>query len=90
MDQTGAKEHRVYKVLDTIDFTSDRKRMSVIAQSPEGAVMVICKGADNYVRALLKDFNEPAALLSQTHADTFADAGLRTLFVACRRYSTII
>lgn len=34
------------------------------------------------MRALLSDYNEPNAGPSQAQADAFADAGLRTLFVA--------
>ncbi|AGO14241.1 AaceriAFL191Wp [[Ashbya] aceris (nom. inval.)] len=40
-----------YEVLNTIDFTSDRKRMSVLVrmhQHPE-KVLLICKGADNVI-----------------------------------------
>merc|ERR1712166_1235778 len=43
-----------YRLLDTMDFTPERKRMDVVVQFPEdietNQVTVICKGADNFVR----------------------------------------
>ncbi|KAG7193154.1 uncharacterized protein KQ657_000908 [Scheffersomyces spartinae] len=43
-----------YEVLDTIDFTSNRKRMSVIVQYPDGRIGLICKGADSIILERLK------------------------------------
>lgn len=43
-----------YEVLDVIDFTSLRKRMSVIVKFPDSRVGVICKGADNVIIDRLK------------------------------------
>lgn len=37
----------VFKVLDVIEFTSARKRMSVVVEFPDGRIVVLCKGADN-------------------------------------------
>lgn len=36
-----------YQILNTLNFTSDRKRMSVIALAPSGDIVLFCKGADN-------------------------------------------
>ncbi|KAI9150845.1 putative phospholipid-transporting ATPase [Paramyrothecium foliicola] len=38
-----------YEILDTIEFTSDRKRMSIILRSSNGGIWLICKGADSIV-----------------------------------------
>lgn len=38
-----------YKVLDVIDFSNDRRRMSVIVRFPDGRICVICKGAESVV-----------------------------------------
>ncbi|KAF5002150.1 hypothetical protein FDECE_10712 [Fusarium decemcellulare] len=46
-DGRGNTESRVYQILDLIDFTSDRKRMSIIVRCPEGNLWLICKGADS-------------------------------------------
>ncbi|TRY95010.1 hypothetical protein DNTS_004667 [Danionella cerebrum] len=35
-----------YKVLATLDFNSDRKRMSTILRFPDGRIRLYCKGAD--------------------------------------------
>lgn len=43
-----------YEILDVIDFTSLRKRMSVIVRFPDSRVGVICKGADNVIIDRLK------------------------------------
>ncbi|PRT56771.1 putative phospholipid-transporting ATPase DNF3 [Wickerhamiella sorbophila] len=39
----------VYQVLDTIEFTSLRKRMSVIVRFPDGRICLFGKGADNVI-----------------------------------------
>lgn len=35
-----------YQVLDVIEFSSARKRMSIVVRMPDGRIHVICKGAD--------------------------------------------
>lgn len=39
----------VYEVLEVVDFTLTRKRMSVVVKFPDGRICVICKGADNVI-----------------------------------------
>jgi phospholipid-translocating P-type ATPase (flippase) len=80
-----------HNVLETIDFTSTRKRMSVIAQGPDGKITIYMKGADNYIRDRLKD-NEfkdakrekygPVLEASNDLVNQYSADGLRTLFVA--------
>lgn len=43
-----------YQILDTIEFSSKRKRMSVIARLPDGRICVFCKGADSIVMQRLR------------------------------------
>jgi magnesium-transporting ATPase (P-type) len=38
-----------YELLNTLEFTSTRKRMSVIVREPGGQIMLYCKGADNVI-----------------------------------------
>lgn len=38
--------YREYKILNLLDFTSKRKRMSVIIRDEEGQIILLCKGAD--------------------------------------------
>lgn len=40
---------REYKILNLLDFTSKRKRMSVIVRDKEGQILLLCKGADRLV-----------------------------------------
>lgn len=43
-----------YEVLDVIEFTSKRKRMSIVVRFPDGRRCVFCKGADTIVMKRLK------------------------------------
>jgi phospholipid-translocating ATPase len=43
-----------YEILDVIEFSSKRKRMSVTVRFPDGRVCVVCKGADTIVMQRLK------------------------------------
>lgn len=43
-----------YEVLDVIEFSSKRKRMSVIMKFPDGRICVLCKGADSVIMERLK------------------------------------
>ncbi|KAK5148415.1 hypothetical protein LTR04_000654, partial [Oleoguttula sp. CCFEE 6159] len=43
-----------YEVLDIIEFSSKRKRMSAIVRFPDGRICVLTKGADSVVMQLLK------------------------------------
>lgn len=38
--------YREYKILNLLDFTSKRKRMSVIVRDEQGQIILLCKGAD--------------------------------------------
>uniref|UniRef100_A0A803MME6 Phospholipid-transporting ATPase n=1 Tax=Chenopodium quinoa TaxID=63459 RepID=A0A803MME6_CHEQI len=72
-----------YELLDVLEFTSDRKRMSVVVRDYQnGKIMLLSKGADEAIF--------PCAITGQ-HIRTFTEAvehyaqlGLRTLCLACR------
>ncbi|KAK9256763.1 hypothetical protein V1507DRAFT_382252 [Lipomyces tetrasporus] len=38
-----------YEILDTIEFSSARKRMSVVVRFPDGRICLLCKGADSII-----------------------------------------
>ncbi|PYH96820.1 haloacid dehalogenase-like hydrolase [Aspergillus ellipticus CBS 707.79] len=44
----------VYEILDVIDFSSTRKRMSVVVRMPDQRICLFCKGADSILMRLLK------------------------------------
>lgn len=43
-----------YEVLDVIEFSSKRKRMSVVVRFPDGRTCVVSKGADSIIMSLLR------------------------------------
>ena len=47
---------REYKLLNLLDFTSKRKRMSVIVRDEEGNIFLLCKGADRLVYRICYSF----------------------------------
>ncbi|KAF6819097.1 phospholipid-transporting ATPase DNF3-like protein 2 [Colletotrichum sojae] len=53
-DADGSIKKESYQVLDVIEFSSQRKRMSIIIRMPDGRVCVFCKGADNVILPRLK------------------------------------
>jgi phospholipid-transporting ATPase len=44
---TDTREY--YELLNIIEFTSDRKRMSVIVKTPDNKIMCMTKGADSII-----------------------------------------
>ncbi|KAI9816820.1 MAG: hypothetical protein M1827_001465 [Pycnora praestabilis] len=54
-EQEGAEpRYEVYEILDVIEFSSKRKRMSIIVRFPDHRICIICKGADSTIMQLLK------------------------------------
>ncbi|KFY06698.1 hypothetical protein V492_07830 [Pseudogymnoascus sp. VKM F-4246] len=78
-------EERSYKILNTLEFNSTRKRMSAIIEMPDGKILLFCKGADSMIYSRLKRGEQPE-LRKETaeHLETFAREGLRTLCIAER------
>ena len=50
----GTQARETYEVLDVIEFSSARKRMSIIVRMPDGGICILCKGADNVILPRLK------------------------------------
>lgn len=44
----------IYEILDVIDFSSLRKRMSVVVRMPDQRICLFCKGADSTIMKLLR------------------------------------
>ena len=70
-------------LLHVIEFTSTRKRQSVIV-TLNGAYMLICKGADSVINARLASDQVEIVTRTNAYLDSFANEGLRTLCVSCR------
>ncbi|KAK7347402.1 hypothetical protein VNO80_21932 [Phaseolus coccineus] len=81
---TGLKTERSYKILNVLEFSSARKRMSVIVRDKEGKLLLLSKGADSVMFERIakngKDFEEN----TRQHISEYADSGLRTLILAYR------
>lgn len=55
-----------YLLAATLEFNSDRKRMSIIVQTPDKTMLLMCKGADSIILARLSA-NEPGLSVVQAH-----------------------
>lgn len=79
-------EHEDIKILETFEFNSERKRMSVLVQLPdkERSVYLFCKGADNALFARLKRPQPHIDDLTKQLAQ-FSGQGLRTLVFAYKK-----
>lgn len=73
-----------FEELDSIAFSSQRKRMSSIVQSEDGKIFLFSKGADNVIFSRLDSRNNDEELIRRTalHLEDYANEGLRTLCVA--------
>lgn len=75
-----------WRVLNVLEYSSARARMSVIARDPNGQIHLFCKGADTKVMDMVRGTTEGALLQKTEHnLHDFAVNGLRTLVVASRR-----
>lgn len=52
--EDGPAANERYKVLDVIEFSSKRKRMSIVIRLPDGNICIFCKGADSAILPRLK------------------------------------
>jgi len=75
----------VWVVLNVLEYSSARARMSVIARGPNGEIRLFCKGADARVMDMVRGRTE-TRLLHKTDQNLhqFAVNGLRTLVVATK------
>lgn len=77
----GSLEH--YETLATLEFSSDRKRMSVVVRNKAtNEIQLLTKGADDKIIPLLVAEDQDPKISEQLEA--FASTGLRTLVIAQR------
>ncbi|KAM8819726.1 phospholipid-transporting ATPase IB [Eudromia elegans] len=79
IDALGREE--TFEILNVLEFSSNRKRMSVIVRTPAGQLRLYCKGADNVI---FERLSKDSQYMEQTlcHLEYFATEGLRTLCIA--------
>uniref|UniRef100_A0A8C7ZQP4 Phospholipid-transporting ATPase n=1 Tax=Oryzias sinensis TaxID=183150 RepID=A0A8C7ZQP4_9TELE len=70
-----------YELLNVLEFSSNRKRMSVVVRTPNGRLRLYCKGADNVIFERLHEASQYKEL-TIAHLEQFATEGLRTLCFA--------
>ncbi|KAF8891364.1 hypothetical protein BD779DRAFT_1514830 [Infundibulicybe gibba] len=74
-----------YELLNILEFTSARKRMSVVLRKLGGddnRLFLLTKGADNVIFERLKSGGEDLKRETEQHLNEFANGGLRTLTLA--------
>ncbi|KAI8544626.1 hypothetical protein RHMOL_Rhmol08G0311300 [Rhododendron molle] len=81
----AAREFGGYKILNLLDFTSKRKRMSVIAQDEDGQLLLFCKGADSIIFDRLSKNGRMYEEATTKHLKDYGEGGLRTLALAYRK-----
>ncbi|KAK6921091.1 hypothetical protein RJ641_014769, partial [Dillenia turbinata] len=81
---SGRTIERSYKLLNVLEFSSSRKRMSVIVRDDEGKLLLLSKGADSVMFDRLATNGREFEPQTREHINEYADAGLRTLVLAFR------
>ncbi|KAL2943226.1 putative phospholipid-transporting ATPase 8 [Bienertia sinuspersici] len=82
--ETGQMVDRVYELLHVLEFSSSRKRMSVIVRNQENKLLLLCKGADSVMLERLSEEGRLFEAETMAHIKKYAEAGLRTLILAYR------
>ncbi|XP_067844412.1 phospholipid-transporting ATPase IA [Heptranchias perlo] len=78
-----------YELLNVLEFTSNRKRMSVIVRMPSGKLRLYCKGADTVIYERLSESSRYKDITLK-HLEQFATEGLRTLCFAVAEISEMM
>ena len=74
-----------YELLNVLEFTSARKRMSVVLRKlddEDGRLFLFTKGADNVIFERLRAGSDDLKAATEEHLSEFARHGLRTLTLA--------
>ena len=80
-----SEEVEKYELLNILEFTSARKRMSVVLRKLDGAdgrLFLLTKGADNVIFERLKSGSDDLKKTTESNLVDFANEGLRTLTLA--------
>lgn len=76
------RDDLIFQKLEMLEFSSERKRMSVIVKDSSGDIWLYCKGADSTVLPLIAEGKKQEAIV---HITDFSMRGLRTLVVAYKK-----
>ena len=78
--ETGEKEK--YELLNVVEFTSARKRMTVVIKREDGKIICMTKGADSHLLPRLAAGQEDLIKTTLGFIEEYANEGLRTLILA--------
>lgn len=80
----GQSSEVSFELLEMIDFTSTRKRMSVVVRNPDKRILLLTKGADSVIFPRLDQQRcDPQIVeITNQHLERYATEGLRTLVIA--------
>ncbi|KAG8643295.1 probable phospholipid-transporting ATPase 4 [Manihot esculenta] len=81
----GQLVEREFKILNLLEFTSKRKRMSVIVKDEDGQILLLCKGADSIIFDRLAKHGRLYEETTTKHLNEYGEAGLRTLALAYKK-----
>ncbi|KAK1362770.1 Phospholipid-transporting ATPase [Heracleum sosnowskyi] len=76
---------REFEILNVLDFTSKRKRMSVIIKDGDGHIFLLCKGADSIISDRLSKSGRIFEEATMKHLKEYGESGLRTLALAYKK-----
>ncbi|KAL8113317.1 putative phospholipid-transporting ATPase 4 [Apium graveolens] len=76
---------REFKILNIMEFTSKRKRMTIIVRDEKGEIVLFCKGADTIIFDRLSEKGRTFEEATTKHLSDYGEGGLRTLVFAYKK-----
>ena len=82
-------EEKEFLILNILNFTSERKRMSIIIKDSNNNIKLYCKGADSEIKKRIIYNNENNKYINVIckGVDKFSSKGYRTLMIAMKKIS---
>ncbi|CAF1217869.1 unnamed protein product [Adineta steineri] len=77
-------KEETYNLLNILDFTNERQRMSVIVEK-DNVIYLYCKGGDTKIKERLNDSQKDIMKQTDEHLNNFANESLRTLCLAWKQ-----
>ncbi|XP_047954399.1 probable phospholipid-transporting ATPase 8 [Salvia hispanica] len=85
--ESHQKIDRPYELLHILEFSSSRRRMSVIVRNVENQLLLLSKGSDSVMLERLSKKSQDFVDSTMDHVKRYAEAGLRTLVLAYHELS---
>ena len=82
---SGDPAYETYKILDVIEFSSARKRMSIIVRTPDQRVLIVTKGADSTITGLLRLSDMASTFVAEIESQNHQRKSLEAQEVLRRR-----